>query len=132
MKLKIVKKKASSLRELGSETVTVKDALTLYELLKEVCRYEYDRQNNMRLQSLSKSEIDAFAQSGKISFGDKYNKNTTDFQKAVETMTGDLKDGLFRVFFNGSECLSLEEKLDIKDENEVVFIRLVMLAGRLW
>lgn len=132
MKVKIIKKKASSLRELGSESVTIKDAETLSELLIEISRYEYMRQNNLQEHVLLKSEIEDLAQMGKVTFGDKYNNNVIAFEKTIETMMQDFADGLFRVFFNERECMELDEKLELKEENEVVLIRLVMLAGRLW
>lgn len=132
MKVKIIKKKASSLRELGCESVTIKDVETLSELLIEISRYEYMRQNNLQEHVLLKSEIEDLAQMGKVTFGDKYNNNVIAFEKTIETMMQDFADGLFRVFFNGRECLELDEMLELKEENEVVLIRLVMLAGRLW
>ena len=52
--------------------------------------------------------------------------------KALEVMVQDFLDGLFRVFINGEEYKALDEKLKLQGENEVVFIRFVMMAGRLW
>lgn len=132
MELKIVKKKASSLKEIGHEIIEINNVSTLYELLAEVSRYEWTCQQNMHEQILQDDEIKNLLHLGKMTFHDKYNQEKGDFDKSLETMIQDYKDGLFRVFFNGIECLSLDEKLDIQEENEVVFIRLVMLAGRLW
>lgn len=131
VKLKIVKKKASSLRELGHECVEIKDVTSLYELFVEVSHYEFN-QRKKRQDDLSENEIQELSKLGKITFGENYNQNQDDFKKSVQTMIQDYKDGLVRVFFNGNECLDLDEKLGIQDENEVVFIRLVMMAGRLW
>ena len=55
-----------------------------------------------------------------------------DVETAVQVMLQDFEDGLFRIYFNGEECLDLKGKLAVKDEDEVVLIRLVMLAGRMW
>lgn len=132
MKLKIIKKKVSSLKELGSEDIEIQDVSSFYDLLVEVSRYEFRLQHNMSEHILSQRQIDDLSYLGKITLGDKYNQEDGDFSKAVETMIQDYKDGIIRVFFNGKECLELDEKLEIKEENEVVFIRLVMLAGRLW
>ena len=44
----------------------------------------------------------------------------------------DFSDGLFRVFFNGEEYTNLTDVLDVQEENELVIIRLIMMAGRLW
>lgn len=131
MKLKIVKKKASSLKELGYEFVEIKDVTSLYELLVEVSHYEFNHQKKHQ-DHLNENEIHDLSKLGKVTFGKRYNQNQVNFEKAVQTMIQDYKDGLFRVFFNGNECLELDGNLDVQDENEVVFIRLVMMAGRLW
>ena len=55
-----------------------------------------------------------------------------DIKAAVQVMLQDFEDGLFRVYLNGEECLDLKGKLAVKDEDEVVLLRFVMLAGRMW
>lgn len=132
MKLNIVKKKASSLKELGRECIEINDVSSLYDLLVEVSYFEWLRQQDMHKEFLSHDDIYDMSRSGKITFGEKYNDEEDKFEKAKETMIQDYKDGLIRVFLNGNECMQLDEKLDMKEDNEVVFIRLIMLAGRLW
>ena len=132
VKLTIIRKKASSLRELGQDVVEMKDVKTLHELLIEVSHYEFNQQNNQHQKQLNENDIHNLSNLGKVSFGVRYNLNQGNFEKAVQIMIQDYKDGLFRVFFNGRECLNLDENLEIQDENEVVFIRLIMMAGRLW
>ena len=47
-------------------------------------------------------------------------------------MLQDFHDGLIRVFINQREYCDLEEEITLLEENEVVLIQLVMMAGRLW
>lgn len=132
MKINIVKRKASSLREIGNESIEINDASTLQELLVEICRHEYNRRESMKPSALSQSDIENQSTLGKITFGEKYNDKAVSLENATETMLQDYRDGMFRVFFNKKECTSLDEKVQPNSENELVLIRLVMLAGRLW
>jgi len=61
-----------------------------------------------------------------------YEENMGDIETAIRVMRQDFEDGLFRVYLNGKECLELKGRLEIKDEDEVVLLRFVMLAGRMW
>ena len=42
------------------------------------------------------------------------------------------QDGLFRVFLGDTELTELDEKLELQEGDTVTFIRLTMLAGRMW
>lgn len=129
MKFKIIKKKASSFKELGHEIIELNNISTLYDLLYAFTNYELNKQESHTVYNQTKINNDA--KYGKVTF-EKYNEQKDDFGKAMQTTIQDFKDGLYRVFINGNEYLNLNEKLDLLDENEVVFIKLVMLAGRLW
>lgn len=148
MEIQVVKKKASSLRELGRETVELPEVSTLRELLTEMVYYELDRaQKGKESPVLKEQEIASQSRLGRVSFGvsdhrDGYSGETPssvhgngrwpDGQEAVRVMLQDFEDGLFRVFLNGEEYLKLDDTLHMKGGDEVVFIRLVMLAGRMW
>ena len=41
-------------------------------------------------------------------------------------------DGLFRIFLNNNELSSLEEKINLQENDKLTFIRLTMLSGRIW
>lgn len=148
MVVNVKKRKAGSYRDLAYETYEINEVETLAELLSEITHAEMDRlkqsivpetsgqpgrtdeavvSDRARTQedSREKEEI------GKISF-DLYSGKQPDFKSAIAVMEQDFTDGLFRVFFNEQECTRLDEKLEIHRENELVLIRLVMMAGRLW
>lgn len=42
------------------------------------------------------------------------------------------KDGLFRIFLNDNELSSLEENINLQENDKLTFIRLTMLSGRIW
>jgi len=140
MKLQVVKKRASSLRELGRETVELPQTHTLRELLTELTKYELKKQSESQEQAvqpvLEEENIRNQSKLGRVSFGVSYNERKTDSdeiaQEAVRVMFQDFEDGLFRVFLNGTECMELDEEISTKDGDEAVFIRLVMLSGRMW
>ena len=111
MIVKVKKRKAGSYRDLSFEEYDIKQVNSLEELLIQVTSMELMKEReNEKL----------------------YNRQVYSMEKAVEIMKQDFEDGLFRVFFNQREYVSLEEVLEWQEENELVFIRLVMMAGRLW
>lgn len=144
MRLNVIRKKASSLRELGREPLEIPDVSTLEGLLTEMTAAEFRRRGqgngkecrggslDCAQRPLPKQEIGQQAALGRVRFSGSDQENMGDQEKAVQVMLQDFQDGLFRVYLNGKECLALEEELDVRDGDEVVLIRLVMLAGRMW
>lgn len=133
MKITIIKKKAASRKEMARVEIDIAEVETLKELLQEICLYEFQQHHNPKQDSLLDTQhIKDMATIGKVSFGSLYNENNEDIEKAMAVMLQDFEDGLFRVFLNRQEYTKLDEKLVFKEVNEVVFIRLVMMAGRLW
>ena len=39
---------------------------------------------------------------------------------------------LIRIFLNDNELSSLEEKINLQENDKLTFIRLTMLSGRIW
>lgn len=69
---------------------------------------------------------------GKVGFGFHYNEKKAKEKQAIETAILAYKDGIYRVFINEDEKKDLEEIINLKGEDTITFVRLVMLAGRLW
>ncbi len=84
------------------------------------------------LKYLSSSDIDIMATGGKISFDVDYHQEKADLVTAQENVYSAFKDGLFRVFLNDTELTSLDLPIVVKENDTLIFIRLVMLAGRMW
>lgn len=151
MKIQVIRKKASSLRELGHEEVEIGEVSTLRELLTAVARVEFEKQHGTadfeganrneqgaspvrmpRMLHESEEELRQQGRLGKIQFGELYNDQSGDWEKALATLFQDFEDGLYRVYIDGVEYTELSQMLAMKENAQVVFLRLVMLSGRLW
>lgn len=108
-----------SLRELIGETV-------------KLCVADYIDRMDRGEAVLSEKKIEDMSQIGKIAFGIVYGEKKPDVQKAIETAVQGFGDGLFRVFLGDRELENMDEKVEFAEGNEITFIRLTMLAGRMW
>jgi hypothetical protein len=81
---------------------------------------------------LSNTEIEQGASSGKVGFGITYSNNKVNQTEALITAIQAFEDGFYRVFLNDEEVAQLDAPLKVNDGDVVVFIRLTMLAGRMW
>ena len=127
-----------NMRQLGKRRNTVDkvpfeyeaEPETLRELITEtvkICVREYIERMDRGEAVLTSDQIDDMAQIGKIAFGIVYGDKKPDVSKAVETAITGFEDGLFRVFLT-----ELDEKVIFAEGEEITFIRLTMLAGRIW
>ena len=133
MRLNIIKRRASGRAKIGREAIEIPTPDTLRDLLMKVSEWEYGRTaGNTRPRALTQAEARVQAETGRIAFSQGSLGEKTKFEEAAAVMIRDFEDGLFRVFINGDECTQLEAALSLKEDDEVTFIRLVMLAGRLW
>lgn len=112
-------KAPEDLRELIGETV-------------KICVADYIDRMDKGEAVLSEEQIEDMSQIGKIAFGIVYGEKKPDVQKAIETAVQGFEDGLFRVFLGDRELENLDEKVEFAEGNEITFIRLTMLAGRMW
>ena len=84
------------------------------------------------LNYLSLTQIENQSPSGKISFNLDYRQQKQDIQSAFDNVIMAFNDGLFRIFLNDNELSSLEEKINLQENDKLTFIRLTMLSGRIW
>ena len=112
-------KAPESLRELITETV-------------KICVADYIARMDKGDAVLTGEQIDDMAEIGKIAFGIVYGEKKPDADDAVETAVKGYEDGLFRVFRGTEELTELDREEKFDDGDEITFIRLTMLAGRLW
>lgn len=84
------------------------------------------------LSALSKDEIADGASVGKIAFGQRYNSREQKLDAAIENAAQSFEDGLYRAFVGDEEITKLDAPLTLADGGKLTFIRLTMLAGRLW
>lgn len=81
---------------------------------------------------LSKNQIEDMADMGKIAFGINYGGREQELDKAVSNALQAFEDGIYRVFLNDNELNNLDGKIELKENDSLTFIRLTMLAGRMW
>lgn len=90
---------------------------------------------NRRLQNkegngiLTKDDIDDLSQVGKIGFGIPFGTRQADLQDALDTALQGFEDGLYRFFVGEQEIETLDAPLQLKEEDTITIIRLVMLTG---
>lgn len=110
---------------------SVRELIT--ELVKSgVAQYHEKLEQPELLKCLTKEEIDDKAQSGKIAFGAVYSEKPADTVHAVENAIQCFEDGIYRIFLNDRALEDLEERLTVTKSDTFTFVRLTMLAGRLW
>ncbi len=69
---------------------------------------------------------------GKFAFGVHYNAGEIDEETAIATALQAVEDGLVRIFKGQDELTDLNETIAITEGDELTFVRLTMLSGRLW
>ena len=115
-----------TVRELIEETVKIM-VEAFNEKLKNV-------KEGLLPENLSEEQIKAMAEMGKVAFGDIWNDKEPDEEKAIATAWQAYVDGIVRVFVNGQEAEYAEADTEfrLKDGDEITFVRLAMLAGRMF
>lgn len=101
-------------------------------VIRQVQEYNERLEQSDLLKYLTEEEIKKKSVSGKISFQVNYNGMADNAQKAVYNALQSFEDGIFRVFLNDRELESLNDAICLKEEDTLTFIRLTMLAGRIW
>ena len=85
------------------------------------------------LRYLTSKEIADAATVGKIGFGADYNGQVQDLTAAIENARQSFEDGIYRIFINGAEVEgALDTPVTLHENDEITFVRLTMLAGRMW
>lgn len=111
-----------TLRELIIQTVTT--CVTSYN--------ERVRRGENNANPLSESQINDMADIGKIAFGINYSGREQEMDKAVFNALQAFRDGIYRVFLNDNELENLDGTIELKENDSLTFIKLTMLAGRMW
>ncbi len=134
-----------NLKSIGKKKQSVKPVIytindnphTVRELILAVVETGV-REYNERMESpdilsyLTKEKIEEKAQTGKVNFGINYGEKKAQISKAKENALQCFEDGIYRIFLNERALEDLEEEIDITEESVFTFVRLTMLAGRMW
>ncbi len=113
------------------------DEMTVRELIEEtvqfcVSDYNKRKENGELLRALLPQEIEDKATQGKISFGVIYGENDADQKKAADEALQAFVDGVVAIFADERRLEKLDEELKLGEIKSLTFIKLVMLAGRIW
>lgn len=81
---------------------------------------------------LLSEQISDMAYIGKIAFGVNYGGREQETDKAVENALQSFEDGVYRVFLNDIELEKLDDEINVQENDSLTFIKLTMLAGRMW
>lgn len=97
-----------------------------------VAEYNERMQQSELLTCLTKEEIDDKAQAGKIGFGVNYGDRKAKLSAAQENAIQCFEDGIYRIFLDDQPLEQLDDTITINEESIFTFVRLTMLAGRMW
>ena len=117
--------------EISGKIETVKDLLIEFVTIN-VKEFNEGLTENDVVPYLTDKKINDLSDAGKISFGVDYNGKEQDLEKAIENALQSYEDGIYRVFVNDEEIGKINDKLDLQENDELTFVRLTMLAGRMW
>lgn len=110
---------------------------TVQELIAEtvkVCLEGYKKrvEDKDAMKVLEQDSMEKMAEVGKVAFDISYGEKIPAVQEAVDTAVLAFQDGLYRVFLDGEELDDLKQDIVLGEDKELTFIRLTMLAGRIW
>ena len=117
---------------------------TISELIEETVKIMVDdfitRKETVKESPLTSEQIEDLKEIGKISFGFIYNDKMPDLDKSIETALLAYFDGLVCIFINDEiqdfrpeKVEDLKDcKIELKENDTITFVRLAMLAGRMW
>ena len=116
--------------ELINKVSTTKDLVT--ELVKiNVEKFNKKIDDKDILSIMTNEYIAEAARAGKI--GDEvHGDKKANLEKALDTAYLAFEDGLYCIFINDEQSEKLDDNLSLKDGDILTFIRLTMLAGRMW
>ncbi|QDY46377.1 hypothetical protein HF394_15870 [Planococcus glaciei] len=139
MKIFVTVKSASSTKKnLNQRPMTLPETIsTLQELVEELviqnvkAALASNEQGNI-VSFLTAKDTENQLATGKVGFQYTYGKKEMDIEKAFQEAESAFRDGLYRVFINDSEVMEYKETITLNENDTLVFMRLTMLAGRLW
>lgn len=95
---------------------------------------EYNRrmESSEVLSCLTREEIEEKTRAGKVGFGVNYGEKKAEISAAQENALQCFEDGIYRVFQDGEPLEELDKSIVLTEDSVFTFVRLTMLAGRMW
>lgn len=97
-----------------------------------VDEYNLRCESSKLLEVLSPEMIEDRAQLGKVSFGVNYGGKQAEYQRAAAQALEAFEDGIVVIFAGDKQLTSLDEAVSLNQVESLTFIKLTMLAGRMW
>ncbi|KOP72182.1 hypothetical protein AMS59_18265 [Lysinibacillus sp. FJAT-14745] len=125
-------------RKLQKIPFTIEEPVhTLKDLLTQLVTQEVHNYNEKALDTplhiyITDQQLEEAAQHGKVHFGEKQNATKQSVEQAIATVLQAFEDELFLVLQNEEQLNSLIAPLAIREDDVFTFIKLTMLAGRIW
>ena len=110
------------------DSFTLRDLITRI-VIENVKAFKKRQTNNRFLHALSERQIQEAVEKGKIDMGGRNLKQAVDTDEAIGVALVAFEDGLYIVIIDSQEYKNLDQQVFIKPGSQIVFIRLVMLAG---
>ncbi|MGG6265686.1 hypothetical protein ACQ4M3_09185 [Leptolyngbya sp. AN03gr2] len=114
--------------ELEAEEITLRSLLT-HIVHAEVESFRSRQSQRRLLNILSPEQIQAGLAQGKIESGGSELDQAVEVEQAVETALQAFADGFYFVFLDEQQIESLETKVALGEQSELLFLRLVPLVG---
>ena len=137
MKLSINIKGLSRKKVIHQEEIEIINEIsTTKDLIRELVKINVEKFNKKIddkdiLSIMTNEYIAEAARAGKI--GDEvHGDKKVNLEKALDTAYLSFEDGLYCIFINNKQSEKLDDSLNLKDGDIITFIRLTMLAGRMW
>ena len=117
--------------EISDNIKNVKELLTEFVTIN-VNKFNEGLTEDDIVPYLTDEKINDLSEAGKISFGVNYNGQKQELDKAVENALQSYEDGIYRIFVNDEEVGEIHSEVNLNENDELTFVRLTMLAGRMW
>ena len=127
-KKQVINKKPIELNPVPATTSELISAV----VLQQVKAYNNRLAGSELLKYISKEQIQEKAEAGKIGFDVNYNGKEAKGSGAVMNALQAFDHGIIRIFVEGTELTTLSQSIQLKENNELTFVRLTFLAGRIW
>jgi hypothetical protein len=112
-----------------SATLTLRSFIT-HVVSLEVREFHQRQEEKNLVRALTEREISDGARLGKIEMGGKeYDDQFVSYDEAIDSAILAFQDGLYFVFIDGVQIKELDDVVHIKQDSQILFLRLVALAG---
>ena len=108
--------------------LTLRDLITRV-VIEEVNAFKQRQRDAKFVRVLTEGQIEEGEEVGKIEAGGREYQQDINPAEAIQTALQGFEDGLYYVFINDQQIMALSDSIAFQPQLEVLFLRLVALAG---